>query len=143
MAERLTREFVSAKAIIHDTPAMRQPTATDRSFELPVALYAGTVGAYLAFIGIMALGFGNPELVLPLAVCVVFVAMLAGVNAMWMRMKPEHPQRLTNWNRFQRDGVMTAYGRCTANAATVQVLILPVLIVAWGIAVVTIAAVVR
>ena len=68
---------------------------------------------------------------------------LVGVSAMWMRMKPDHAQELTSWSRFSREGIMTAFGRSTAGAATVQVLILPVLILAWGLVAVTIAAVVR
>ena len=47
-----------------------------------------------------------------------------------------------SWSRFQAHGVRTLYGHSKAGDATVQVLILPVLIFAWGIAVVTIAALV-
>jgi hypothetical protein len=143
MAERITRQLVAEKAIIHETEALRLPMTVDRNFELPAALYLGTAGAYFSFLGVMAIGFGNPHLILPMAIFVVFIAMFFGVAAMWMRMKPEHPQRLTPWSRFRRHGIMTAYGHSTAGAATIQVLILPVLILLWGIAVVTIAAVVR
>jgi hypothetical protein len=143
MAERLTREIVAAKADVHDTLALRAPTTADRSFELPAALYVGTAAGYLGFLGLMTLTFGNPGLVLPMAIFVLFIAMAFGVPAMWMRMKPDHPQRLTDWGRFQRRGIMTAFGHTTAGAATVQVLILPGLIFVWGLAIVTIAAVVR
>lgn len=143
MAERIARQLVAEKAIIHQAPALRAPTTVDRNFELPLALYAGTAAAYFAFLGVMALGFGNPGLILPMAIFVVFVAMFFAVPAMWMRMKPDHPQKLTGWARFQRQGIMTAFGHSTAGAATVQVLILPVLILVWGLAVVTIAALVR
>lgn len=143
MAEKRTREFVAENAIIHPEPALRAPTTVDRTFELPAALYLGTAGCYLAFLAVMAVGFASPQLILPMAIFVTFVAMAFAVPAMWMRMKPDHPQRLTSWNRFRRDGIMTAFGRSTAGAATVQVLILPVLILAWGFAVVTIAALVR
>jgi hypothetical protein len=143
MAERQTRQLVAEKAIVHDAAALRLPHTVDRSFELPAGLYAGTAAGYLGFIGLMALAFGNPHLALPMVIFVVFIAMFFGVAAMWMRMKPEHPQRLTAWSRFRQHGIMTAYGRCTAGAATVQVLILPALILCWGLAVVTIAALVR
>jgi hypothetical protein len=143
MAERLNRQLVAEKAIIHETPALRLPHSVDRSFELPAALYIGTAAGYLGFLALMVVGFGNPHLIIPMAIFVVFIAMYFGVPAMWMRMKPEHPQRLTSWSRFRQQGVMTAFGPSTANAATIQVLILPVLILLWGIAVVTIAAVVR
>lgn len=42
MAERLNREFVAEKAIIHEAPALSSPATIDRTFELPTALYVGT-----------------------------------------------------------------------------------------------------
>ena len=143
MAERLTRQTVAEKAVIHDTLALRAPTTVDRSFELPAALYIGTVACYLAFIGVMALGFGNPHLIIPMAIFAIFIIMGFAVPAVWMRMKPDHPQTLTSWSRFSRAGIMTAFGHTAARDATVQVLILPVLILIWGLATVTIAALVR
>jgi hypothetical protein len=143
MAERLTRQLVAEQATVVAEPDLRLPHIVDRNFELPAALYVGTAAGYLGFVGLTALALGNPKLVIPMGIIVVFIAMFFGVNAMWMRMKPEHPQRLTPWSRFRRQGIMTAYGHSTAGAATVQVLILPVLILLWGLAVVTIAALVR
>jgi hypothetical protein len=143
MVERLTRQQLAEQAIIHQAPAQRAATTVDRTFELPTALYAGTAGCYLAFLAIMAIGFGNPALILPMAIFVTFIVMAFAVPAMWMRMQPDHPQRLTSWSRFRRQGIMTAFGRSSANTAMVQVLILPVLILLWGFGVVTIAALVR
>lgn len=143
MVERLTRELIAEQAIIHEAPIMRRPTAVDRNFELPAGLYVATAAAYFAFLGVMTLGFGNPGLILPMAIFVVFIAMFFAVPAMWMRMKPDHAEALTPWARFRRNGVMTAFGHSTAGAATVQVLILPALILVWGLAVVVIAALVR
>ena len=143
MAERQTRQLVAEKAIVHEAPVLRLAHTVDRNFELPAALYVGTAAGYFGFLGLMTLAFGNPGLILPMAIFVVFIAMFFGVAAMWMRMKPEHPQRLTPWSRFRRQGIMTAYGHSTAGAAAIQVLILPVLIFLWGLAVVAIAAVVR
>ena len=142
MAERITRQLVAEKAIIHEAPALRLPTTVDRNFELPAALYAAMAGLFFAAAGVMAFGFAAPGMVVPTGIIAVFIAMYFAVPAMWMRMKPDHAQRLTTWARFQRDGIMTPYGRATARDATVQVLILPVLLLCWGIAVVTIAAVV-
>jgi len=143
MAERLSREFIAERALIHQEPRLRAPTTVDRTFELPAALFAGTAGCYLAFLAVMAVGFGNPHLIIPMAIIVTFLVMAFGVPAMWMRMKPGHSQTLTSWSRFSREGIMTAFGRGTAGSATVQVLILPVLILVWGFVVVTIAALVR
>ena len=143
MAERITRQLVAEKAIVREEPSVRLPTKVDRNFELPNRLYAAMAVLFFAAAGVMALGFSAPGMIVPTGIIAVFIAMFFGVNAMWMRMKPEHPQRLTPWSRFRRQGIMTAYGHSTAGAATVQVLILPVLILLWGLAVVTIAALVR
>lgn len=143
MSERQTRQLVAEQAIVHDATALRLPTTVDRNFELPVGLYIATAGGYLGFLGLMTLGFGNPRLILPMAIFVVFIAMFFGVPAMWMRMKPVNPQRLTSWSRFRQHGIMTGSGHSTAGGAAVQVLILPALILMWGMAVVTIAALVR
>ena len=143
MAELQTRQLIAEKAIVHDAATVYLPSATDRTFELPTGLYVATAAGYLGFLGLMTLAFGNPGLILPMAIFAVFIAMFFGVPAMWMRMKPENSQRLTPWSRFRQQGIMTAYGRSTASAATVQVLILPVLILLWGLAVITIAALVR
>ncbi len=143
MAERITRQLVAEKAIIREALALRAPHTVDRNFELPARLYVAMAVLFFAAAGVMAVGFAAPMMVVPTGIIAEFIAMFFAVPAMWMRMKPEHPQTLTAWARFRRDGIMTAYGRSTAGAATVQVLILPVLILLWGIAVVTIAAVVR
>lgn len=143
MAERLTRPQIAEKAIVHEAPTLRVPTTVDRSFELPTSLYGATVGLYLAYIALMAWGFSDPQLILPMAIFALTIVAGFGVPALWVRMKPETTQRATSWSRFQRQGIMTAYGRTDAGAAAIQVLILPVLILVWGIAVVTIAALVR
>ncbi len=143
MAERFDRQQVAEKAIIHETPVLRQPTVVDRNFELPTGIYVAMAGLFLAFIGVTAAGFSSPGLIVPMAVIVVFIAMFFAVPTMWVRMNPESAQSATSWARFQRFGIMTAFGRSSASAATVQVLILPVLLLVWGLATVTIAALVR
>jgi hypothetical protein len=143
MAERLTRPQIAEKAIVHAAPALRAPTTVDRNFELPTALYALTALGYLSFLGLTALAFGNPGLILPMAIFVTFIAMFFGVPAMWVRMKPANPQTPLGWGRFLASGIRTYTGPVTAGQASVQVLILPALILVWGFAVVTIAALVR
>lgn len=143
MAEKLTRQLIAEKAIVHEATALRLPTTVDRNFELPTGLYVAMAVLLFAAAGVMAIGFAAPMMVVPTGIIAVFIAMFFAVPAMWARMKPEHPQRPITWSKFQRDGIMTRYGRSTAGAATVQVLILPALILLWGLAVVTIAAVVR
>ncbi len=141
MVERLTRQQIAEQAIIHQAPVLHAPTAVDRNFELPTGLYVAMGGLFFAAAGVMALGFAAPMMVVPTGIIAVFIAMYFAVPAMWVRMKPDHPQQATRWDQFRRHGIMTPYGRSSAGAATVQVLILPALILFWAIAVVTIAAV--
>lgn len=148
MAERISRQQVAEKAkilpevMVASRVATRVPTTVDRTFELPTALYGWTAGLYLGFMAVMALGFGNPALVLPLAVIVLLIVAAFVVPAIWTRMAPESRRAPMSWSRFQREGVRTAFGSSKARDATVQVLILPVLIFLWGLAAVTIAALV-
>lgn len=141
MAQKLNRQQVAEKAIIHaEAPVLRAPHEVDRNFGLPTALYVVTACGYLGFLGVMAAAVGNPGLAIPMTIFVTFIVMAFGVCAQWVRMNPENPTRALGWDRFRHDGIMTATGRLSASQATVQVLILPVLILVWGIIGATIIA---
>jgi hypothetical protein len=114
-----------------------------RSFDLPVALHVATVGLYFAFLAVMALAFQDSGLIIPMAIFTVYIAMAFGVPAMWVRMKPGHAAKAQTWANFARFGINTYTGNMSARDATGQVLILPVLIFGWGIAIAVIAATVR
>jgi hypothetical protein len=147
MVENLSRQAIAENAVIHaDLPVTAHPRHqidVDRTFGLPTALYATTVGLFLAYLGVMTLGFGNPELALPMAIFVLFVVAGFGVPALWAGMKPDHRDRPLSWSRFASEGIETLTGRCTAGDATVQVLLMPTVIFLWGVGTVTIAALVR
>lgn len=143
MAEQLTREQIAKAAEIRGAPPVRDRNdPVDRTFELPTGLYAATVALFLGFIGVMAIGFGNPEMAIPLVIFAFFIVAGFGIPAIWTRLAPGTKSKPIGWARFQQDGVQTAYGRTTARDATVQVLILPALIFLWGVIAVTIAALV-
>lgn len=143
MAEQLPRAALAAHATIHAAPpaAVAQPPV-DRTFELPVGLYGTTVALYLGFVATMAIGFGAPALAIPMAVIVLTIVAGFGIPTIWTRLSPDSGQQPKTAGRFAHDGIATASGRSSARDASVQVLILPVLIFFWGIAVVIIAAVV-
>ena len=143
MAEKLNRQEVAAKAIVHVEAGLREPTRVDRSFELPTALYGMTLGLFLAYLAVMGVGFAHPEMILPMAAFAIAIIAGFGVPALWVRMKPDIAQRPLSWSRFLSEGIETLSGRLDAKSASVQVLILPALIFLWGIATVTIAATVR
>ncbi|MEL7190148.1 MAG: hypothetical protein AAGK17_11390 [Pseudomonadota bacterium] len=113
----------------------------DRQFELPKALYMATVGLYLGFCALMWMGLSSPGLVIPMAIFGVFIVAGFGVPAIWTRLK-DNPSDPLSMGEFARKGIMTHTGRLAAKDATIQMLILPVLIVLWGITVITIAAIV-
>ena len=143
MAEKLDRARVAELAIIHAAPLQRAPMQVDRSFELPGRIYAGTVGLFLTYLAIMAAGFPHPEMILPMSIFVLFIVAAFGVPALWVRMKPDNPTPALSWDRFRHDGIVTGSGHLTSGEATVQVLLMPALIVFWGLCVVTIAAFAR
>lgn len=142
MVKTHTRLEIAEKAIVHaDVPVRRQATV-DRTFELPTALYGTMVALLLGYIAVMAIGFASPQMILPVAIFVLFIVAGFGVPALWTRLAPAAPTKAKSWARFQAEGIQTAFGPSRARDATVQVLILPVLLFAWGLAVVTIAALV-
>jgi hypothetical protein len=124
-------------------PAPVDTNRRTRHFDLPVALHVATVALYFAFLGVMAFAFQSKEMILPMAIFIVYIAMAFGVPALWTKMKPLHLDRASCWQAFERDGIDCATGTLTSGQAMAQVLILPVLILGWAIVVAVIAAAVR
>jgi ABC-type dipeptide/oligopeptide/nickel transport system permease subunit len=120
---------------------VRHQIEADRNFGLPTTLYGATIACYLGFLVIVGSAFANPVLAIPLAIIVLLVVAAFGVPAIWTRLKdnPSEPQTL---GEFETRGIMTNTGRLSARDATTQVLVLPVLLVVWGIAIAVIAAIV-
>jgi Flp pilus assembly protein TadB len=96
-------------------------------------LYVATVAAYMGFIAVMALALMNPGLVIPMAIFALFVVAGFGVPTVWVRMNPANDSRALTFYQFRHRGIETLTGRLSAGQASVQVLILPVLILAWGL----------
>lgn len=143
MVEQLTRDRIAERATIHaEPPAAFQQPPVDRTFELPRALYVATVACFLGFLAVMAVGFSSPGLILPMAIFVFFIVAGFGLPTIWATLKPDSDSKALDLARFGKHGIQTLTGHTTATQATVQVLILPVLILMWGLAAVTIAAIV-
>jgi hypothetical protein len=124
------------------TAPVRHQVEADRNFGLPTALYGATVAGYLGFLLLVGSAFANPVLAIPMAIFVVFIIAGFGIPAIWTRLagNASEPQTL---GEFEARGIQTATGRLAAKDATIQVLILPVLLVVWGLTVAVIAALVR
>lgn len=137
MAERISQQDLARIATVTDAPAR---TKVDRNFGLPTGLYIATVAAYLAFMGVMSALFLNPQLLIPLAVMAGFIVFSFGVAGKWSTMQPANDTSPLSWGQFSNRGIQTLSGPLTAGEATVQVLILPVLILVWGCAIAVIVA---
>lgn len=137
MSKPITAELIEAKALIVDAPTIPE---ADRSFQLPKGLFVATGALYFAFLGVMALGFSTPGLIVPLAICAVFVGMFFGVATVFVKADPAAADKMKSWGVFAREGIATNTGPMKASDAVVQMMILPVLILIWGFVVVTIAA---
>ena len=146
MSKHVTDIIARGEARIVEAPvaAPRHQVEVDRNFEMPVAFYGATVGLYFAFLAVMFVGFASDGLVIPMAIFAIFIVGMFGVPAVWTRLKSNIPdgndsQPMT-MGKFMNEGIMTYTGRLAPRDAAIQMLILPVLIVAWGCAVVIIAA---
>jgi hypothetical protein len=139
MTSHLTDSAINAIADVHTNP---QPTIADRSFEVPTRLYVATVGAYLTFLAILAIGLRSRGLMIPMAIFTVYIMMAFGLPTIWTKMNPKHRSRAMSWGQFSLHGIETATGPVTARDASVQILILPAMILIWGLVGVIVVALV-
>lgn len=114
----------------------------DRTFELPKGLYIATVGIYLTYLLLMGAAFQADHMVVIIGICMISVCAGFGVPALWAIMQPDNDSMNMTWQQFVRNGIETHTGVLTAKDATIQMMILPVLVLAWGMACVIIAALV-
>ncbi len=142
MTQLLHSEIIAEKAIIHKELPAFQRGFFDQSFELPGGLYAASLALFAGFLAVMTLGFGNPGLILPMVIFGVFFSGFYGIPLLFVREAPDASAKAMSWGQFKARGIRTLTGHLPAHEAVVQMLILPVLILFWGIACVTIAALV-
>ena len=138
MSKLIAPELIAEKATIVDAPHV--PTTVDRNFELPNALYGATVACYLGFIALMAITFGAPALIIPMVIFAFIILAGFGVPTIWATMQGTGNTKSLGMGQFANRGIMTHTGRLKPRDAATQVLVLPVLVFLWGLAVVTIAA---
>ncbi len=139
MSKHLSRTDLQIFAV-PAPPAAALPNHAERTFGLPPRLFVATIGAYFAFLGIMAATFRTPELLIPFAICAIYIVMAFGVPSLWARVAGRPVGRFQTWEEFLAEGMAIETGRISGGGAIVQVLILPVLVVGWGIAVAIIVA---
>lgn len=141
MTQKLDRVRIAELAqIVPDRATLEAIPHPPRTFELPSMLYGLTAAAYLCFIGILATAFATREIILPIAVIAVLIVAGFAVPGLWARMQPDSAADALSWGQFRNRGIMTHTGRMNASDATIQVLVLPGLILFWAVAVAAIAA---
>ena len=134
MTIRQKPEVLVARDEIVAAPTER--ACTDQSFELPGGIYAAMAMMFTGFVGVLALAFRGGHMAVAYGVIFAFMAAYFAIPAMFQQ------KQGLSWSMFRYRGVETATGRSTAAEATVLVLLLPFLIMCFGIAVTTIAALV-
>ncbi len=114
-----------------------------RTFDLHPALFALTFGAYMAYLGIMAFAFADAEMAIPFVIFAIFVVAGFGTPALWARIAPAPRGQAPAWATFRREGFECLTGHVSAGGAMVQVLIMPAVLIFWGLTMAIIAAAVR
>ena len=118
------------------------PNRAERTFGLHPGLFVATIGSYFAFLAIMAAAFMNPNLIIPFAIFVAYLAMYFGVPGLWARVVGRPVGRFQSWAEFRSEGMDILTGPIGSGGAIAQVLVLPFLIVGFAVAVGLIAALV-
>lgn len=140
MSRAQTHDQLLARSEIVAPPARR--ACEDQSFELPSGIYVAMVAMFAGFIGVLSLAFRGGYLALVYGVIFSFIGAFFAVPAIFPQMASKtRSTKPLSWFDFQRRGIATATGKASAREATVLVLLLPFLILCFGIAVATIAQV--
>ena len=134
MTTRQKTEVLIARDEIVAPPIER--ACEDQSFELPGGLYAAMATMFAGFIVVLAFGFPGGHMGVAYGVIFAFLAAFFAIPASFQQ------KQGLSWAMFRYKGIQTATGRSSATEATVLVLLLPFLILCFGIAIVSIAALV-
>jgi hypothetical protein len=130
VSRKIDRTALNEAAIVRADPPR---TGIDRTMGLPTRLYVATAACYFGFLLVLSLALMEPRLAIPMAICVLFVAMFAGVVAKWVRMDPPNSASALSWAAFQRKGMFINTGHIAARDAIAQVMTVPLMILLWGV----------
>ena len=137
MSVRVDPKLLRAEAALVAPPVQR--ACDDHSFELPAGLYAAMAALLFGFLAVLAVGLADPGLVVPMGINFAFLSAFFAVPAIFVRTANDG-RRSLSWSQFMARGVQTATGHSSGKEAAVLILMLPVLIFCWAIAIVVIWA---
>ena len=115
-------------------PAVR--ACDDQSFELPPGIYVAMASMFAGFVAVLGLAFRGGHMAVVYGVIFAFIAAFFAVPALFPGMVGDRTStKALSWFEFNNRGIATATGRANAREATILVLLLPFLILCFGIAV--------
>jgi len=139
MVGRQTRQQLLVRDEIVSAPIER--SCSDQSFELPTGIYLAMTAMFAGFVAVLGSAFRGGHMAVVVGVIFAFIAAFFAVPALFPRMaRQTRRSKPLEWVEFSNRGISTATGHSSARDATILVLILPFLILCFGIAVVSIAA---
>ena len=134
MSVRLSEtELATRQELALAPPAQR--ACDDRTFELPPVLHVMTTLLFVGFVSVLSLAFAHPELAVPWAIFVLFIAAFFIVPALWTRIAPTNSSKALSWSQLMARGMETATGHTSGAETAILVLMLPAFIFAWAIAI--------
>jgi hypothetical protein len=139
MSLRQSQELLFARDEIVDPPPKR--ACEDQSFELPAGLYIAMATMFAGFVAVLSFAFNSGHMAVAYGVIFAFIAAYFAVPALFPPMAPRKASKALRFFEFGHRGIATATGRATALEATILVLLLPFLILCFGIAIAAISVV--
>jgi hypothetical protein len=136
MSGRQTREQLLGFQEIVAAPSRR--ACEDQTFEIPVGVYVAMGLMFAGFIAVLSFAFSDGHMAVGYGIIFTFLGAFFAVPALFPAMAPQSSKALS-WFDFRHRGIATATGSTSAREATILVLILPFLILCFGIAVAVIA----
>jgi hypothetical protein len=134
MTTRQKPEVLIARDEIAVAPTQR--ACEDQSFELPGGIYVAMITMFASFIMVLGLSLRGGHMGVAYGVIIAFLMAFFAIPAVFQQ-KPG-----LSWAMFRHKGIRTETGRTAAQEATTLVLLLPFLILCFGVAIATIAALV-
>lgn len=141
----MTAHFPADHFAVAHAPVERAPAAIGHNrpaphvFDLHPMLHVAVFGGFFVYLGIMWSAFADPGLAIPFVIFAFFIAAFFVVPAIWAWMAPAAGAR-ESWADFLREGMDTGSGRLSAGSAVAQVMIMPAMLILWGLAVAVIRA---
>ena len=124
---------------IAEAPTER--SCNDQNFGLPTGIYIAMASMFVGFIAVLSIPLDG-QMAVSYGVIFAFLGMFFAVPSLFPRLAGRDRTQALKWQEFAERGIDTATGRTSASSATVLVLLLPFLILCFGIAVAVIAALV-